>query len=112
MSTTRLGRNWKHRWDPSADFVYLKRLRMGDDPQRPFVLPGDRVSDAERAKLGLARLRRWFEAGVVGLSPSYAQKQPAILQARLDIRRGHDEPESVQELQELFPIGDADPDED
>lgn len=58
-------RHWKQHWDPSATFVFTKRLRMGDDPKKPFVMPGDPVTNAHREKLGLVRLRRWWEAQVI-----------------------------------------------
>lgn len=61
-------RHWKQQWDPNAALVFLKRLRMGDDPENPYVLPGDPVTKAIRAKLGTNRLRRWWEARVVGLA--------------------------------------------
>lgn len=62
---TRTRRHWKQRWDPSAPLVFLKRLRMGDDPKKPFVFPGDPVTNAMREKLGLARLRIWWNAKII-----------------------------------------------
>jgi hypothetical protein len=61
-------RHWRQRWDPEAELVFLRRLRMGDDPERPFVLPGDPVTSEIRTKLGTHRLRRWWDAGAVGLA--------------------------------------------
>jgi len=59
-------RHWKQHWDPTADFVFLKRLRMGDNPDNPFVLPGEPVTAEMRAKMGEARVKRWWEAQVIG----------------------------------------------
>jgi hypothetical protein len=59
-------RHWKQRWDANAPMIFLKRMRMGDDPQRPFVLPGDPVTDAIREHIGPHRLRRWWDARVIG----------------------------------------------
>jgi hypothetical protein len=61
-------RHWKQHWDPDADLVFAKRLRMGDDPEKPFVLPGEKVTDEHRAKLGLVRLRHWFENGTLEIA--------------------------------------------
>ncbi len=61
-------RHWKQHWDPSADLVAKRRLRMGDDPNKPFVLPGEIITQAQREKLGLNRLRRWFENGTLQLA--------------------------------------------
>ena len=58
MSTLR---HWRQRWSPTADLVFLKRLKMGDGQ----VVPGDPVTPAIREKLGLHRLRRWWDAGVI-----------------------------------------------
>lgn len=54
-------RHWKQHWDPNADLIFRKRLRFGSDPKKPFILPGDPLTDEHRAKLGMARVRRWFE---------------------------------------------------
>jgi len=61
-------RHWKQRWDASAPLVFAKRLRMGDNPKKPFVLPGDKVTKKHREKLGLNRLRAWFENGTLALA--------------------------------------------
>jgi hypothetical protein len=61
-------RHWKQHWDPSADLIFRKRLRMGDDPEKPCVLPGDPVTDEHREKLGMARIRRWFDNGTLEIA--------------------------------------------
>ncbi len=61
-------RHWKQHWDPKADLVARRRLRMGDNPKKPFVMPGEVISQAQREKLGLNRLRRWFENGTLELA--------------------------------------------
>lgn len=73
-------RHWKQHWSPDADLVFAKRLRMGDDPEKPFALPGEPVTEAHRAKLGLARLRRWFEAGVLEIA-NFVAPEPQREQA-------------------------------
>ena len=65
--TTRT-RNWRQRWDPEAPLVFNKKLRMGNNPKKPFVMPGDKVTKKQREKMGLARLRMWFESGTLGLA--------------------------------------------
>lgn len=64
MTATR-NRHWRQRWDPNAPLVFRKRLRMGDDPAKPYVFPGDPVTDAHRAQLGMARLKVWWESGTI-----------------------------------------------
>ena len=61
-------RHWKQHWDPSADLIFRRRLRFGSDPKKPFILPGDLLTDEARAKLGPARVRRWFENGTLELA--------------------------------------------
>lgn len=41
---------------------------MGDDPERPFMLPGDPVTKEQREKMGPARVRRWFENGTLEIA--------------------------------------------
>lgn len=62
MGTTR---HWKQHWDPSAQLVFARRMRLGDNPKKPFMLPGERLTKAQRAKLGENRVRRWFETGML-----------------------------------------------
>lgn len=60
-------RHWKQRWDPNADFVFLKRMSLGLDPKRPVAMPGDPVPKGE-VRLGRGRLKRWWDAGYIGLA--------------------------------------------
>ncbi len=60
-------RHWKQRWDPGADFVFLKRMKLGLDPKHPVALPGDPVPKGD-ARLGRGRLKRWWDAGFIGLA--------------------------------------------
>lgn len=70
MSTLR---SWKERWHPDAEFVFAKRLKMGLDPEKPWVLPGDPV---DKNLFGLSRLRRWWEARVIRLAKPDVNPQP------------------------------------
>lgn len=58
-------RNWKERWDPDAEFVFNKRLKLGLDAENPWVMPGDPV---DKLALGIRRLHRWWDAGMISLS--------------------------------------------
>ena len=70
-------RNWKERWDPEAEFVYNKRLKMGLDPENPWVMPGDPV---DKLALGIRRLHRWWDAGTIRLDVERAEApKPMIL---------------------------------
>lgn len=77
-------RHWKQKWDPNADLVFAKRLKLGLDPENPWVEPGDPVPKCRRHKarivenerrvksdgqyLGIHRLYMWFRAGIVELA--------------------------------------------
>ena len=61
-------RHWKQRWDPTAELVFARRLRIGDNPKKPFALPGEKVTKKHREKLGANRLRMWFENGTLALA--------------------------------------------
>lgn len=67
-------RHWKQHWDPSADLIFRRRLRFGSDPKKPFILPGDPLTDEARAKLGPARVRRWFENGTLEI-PNFKTRE-------------------------------------
>ncbi len=60
-------RHWKQRFDPDAKFVFLRRLKLGLDPKRPIVVPGDPVPTGD-VRLGRARIKRWWHAGIIGLA--------------------------------------------
>jgi len=60
-------RHWKQRYDPAAKFVFLKRLKLGLDPKKPVVAPGDPVPTGD-VRLGRARIKRWWHAGIIGLA--------------------------------------------
>lgn len=74
-------RDWRQRWDPNAPLEFCRRVRVGDDPKKPFALPGDLVSDELREKVGPNRLRMWFETGTVQLAgwvPPEPQRRRAL----------------------------------
>lgn len=62
MSRTR---HWKQRWDPSASYVFRRRLRMDGGSHPKFVMPGDPVTPEIIAKLGMVRVKRWWEAQTI-----------------------------------------------
>lgn len=61
-------RHWRQKWDPDAELIATRRLRLGDDPKKPFVLRGEVISADVRETLGLHRLQRWFESGILALA--------------------------------------------
>jgi len=78
-------RHWKQRWDPSAPLVFARRLRMGSNPSKPFVLPGDKVTKKHRELLGNNRLKMWFENGTLQLAdftPPDEQRRLAIVERK------------------------------
>ena len=103
MSTLRT-RHWKQHWDPSAEFVFAKRLRMGDDPKKPFVLPGDPVTEAMREKLGMARIRRWWDAKIVQLADFDATTRSRKIESAEKVVEAYD-PALTQLSEEKLPTG-------
>lgn len=74
-------RHWKEHYDPKAPLVFARRLRIGDNPKKPFALPGDKVTAKMRKKLGPNRLRLWFENGTLALAnfkPREVQRELAL----------------------------------
>lgn len=74
-------RHWKQKYDPKAALVFAKRLRMGDNPEKPFVLPGQRLTKKMRDKLGANRVKHWFENGtleIANFKPVEKQREVAI----------------------------------
>jgi hypothetical protein len=71
-------RHWKQRWCHKAPLVFLKKLKIGDG----HVMPGDWVTDQHRRDLGLHRLRRWWEAGVIARAdqelPRHLKEHPTV----------------------------------
>lgn len=96
-------RHWKQRWDADANLVFARRMRMGDNPNKPFCLPGERVTKKMRTKIGLHRLRRWFETGVLEISDWKApepQRERALAAAEAEVKteeRVNDAPETETE---------------
>lgn len=64
-------RHWKQRWNPDAEFVFLKRLKLGIEGHE-FVQPGDPVPKAH--PLIRNRLRRWWAAEIIGLADFEVKK--------------------------------------
>ena len=61
-------RHWKEHWNPNADLMFLKPLLIeGEQKKR-----GDPVTQEIRDKLGINRLRRWWDAGYLALSDTPA----------------------------------------
>jgi len=60
-------RHWKQRWDPNAELVFVRRMRVGTKA-KPYAQPGDKVTKALRDRIGPHRLRRWFETGVLDIA--------------------------------------------
>lgn len=70
-------RHWKQRWDPDADLVFTKRLRLGLDPEKPFVTAGDPVP---KDRFSIHRLKVWWRAGYVQLADWLAPDERRRLQ--------------------------------
>lgn len=64
-------RHWKERWDPHADLVFLKSLLVMGERK----VAGDPVTNKIRQKLGLHRLKKWWEAGYLALAPKKKEKK-------------------------------------
>lgn len=76
-------RHWKQRWDANADFVFLRRIKLGGE--HGTVTAGDPVPKDRRIKaqnrtperrkgpdgkqrLNIRRLKLWWDAGYIGLA--------------------------------------------
>jgi len=97
-------RHWKQRFDKDADFVFLRHLRTGLDPDNPFSNPGDPVPKDDRIKGH--RLKRWWEARIIGLAnfvppPSKAQVTAEALAAAAS------EPAPVEPEPQADPVTEA-----
>lgn len=57
-------RHWKQRWDSKARLVFVRRMHI-PSMDRTFV-PGDPVPAKLRKQMG-ERIKRWWDAGLVGL---------------------------------------------
>lgn len=77
-------RHWKQRYDYNAEFVICKKLRWGDDPNKPELLPGDPVTPEIKAKLGPTRLKRWWEAKVIARA-DFDEANPAAQVADVEL---------------------------
>lgn len=75
-------RHWKQRWNPTADLVFTKRMRLGLTAEVPFVNAGDPVPK-DHPRLNRARLKRWWDAGYLALAnwvdPMEARRKAAVL---------------------------------
>lgn len=84
MRNPRRIRHWKQRFDVEADMVFLKKLRMGDDPKKPYVLPGEPVTEELKQLLGKNRLNNFWRARCIGLREWYqehiASEQDPVVQ--------------------------------
>ena len=86
-------RHWKEHWDPTSDLVFTKKMRLGFDG-RQVVLPGDPVTPAMREKLGIHRLKIWWQARFVGRA-DWAIRKGAALPPALDRARPKPDPRPV-----------------
>lgn len=80
MERTRI-RSWKERWDPQAEFVFAKRLKLGLADQ-PVVMPGDPV---DKVQFSLQRLRRWWTAGAIRLAAFVKKDAPSIVRLTAEV---------------------------
>lgn len=92
-------RHWKQRYDPDAKFVFLKRLKLGLDPKKPVVAPGDPVPVGD-IRLGRARIKRWWHAGIIGLA-DWVDPDVAKLAKRKEERE--EITEAVEQVLSLIP---------
>jgi len=61
----RIVRHWKDVFDPTSDFVFIKRMKLGL-PGHEVVQAGDAVTGAMKHALGRERLKIWWTARVIG----------------------------------------------
>jgi hypothetical protein len=74
-------RHWKQHFDPRADYVFLKAMKLGEGEVRP----GDPLTQELRdAHVSDVRLKFWWKARVVGLAEFY---EAPVSEPRV-VRRG------------------------
>jgi len=59
-------RHWREKFDPNADFIFRRRLKLGVEGMPEFVEPGDAVP---RGTFHAGRLAMWWRAGFIGIAP-------------------------------------------
>lgn len=64
-------RHWKERFDPSADLIFSKRMRLHMCGVET-VNYGDPVTDEMKDELGKHRMLVWWNANVIQLAPADA----------------------------------------
>lgn len=64
MTPRRRIRTWKQRWDPAAPLKFTRRMFIGTKA-KPYVPAGTELTPAMRKRFGLARLRRWWNIGIL-----------------------------------------------
>lgn len=57
-----MSRHWKQHFDPDADYVFSRPMKVGLDPENPNVIPGD---DVPKELCDRNRLQLWFNAGFI-----------------------------------------------
>lgn len=92
-------RHWKQRYDPDAKFVFLKRLKLGLDKKKPVVMPGDPVPTGD-IRLGRARIKRWWHAGIIGLADWV---DPDVLKLQKRATEREEITEAVEQVLSLIP---------
>lgn len=58
----RVLRHWKQKWDPRAEFVFTRRVRVGP-AKAPWAAAGSPVDKALYARL----LKKWWKAGLIAI---------------------------------------------
>jgi hypothetical protein len=84
-------RHWKQHWDADADYIFLRRLRMDGGSIPNFVLPGDPVTEEIKQKLGMARVRRWWDNETIGLAnfdPTQRSRRTALVMESVEKNGG------------------------
>lgn len=81
-------RHWKQRFDPNAEFVFTRRVRVG--PKDAPWVPAGTVVDKVLHK---RRLVTWWWAGLIAIKDWTPEKGRAIDRARQERRLGIQPPE-------------------
>ena len=72
-------RHWKQKWNPNAEFVYRRSLKIGDGRGNyRTVCVGD---DVDKELWGLAKLKRLWESGAIEIK-GWKAPEPPVTESR------------------------------
>ena len=69
LEQLRRSRHWRERFNPNADFVFMKTVTVAMPEGKTRFTTGCIVTEEVRSLLGRGRLKRWWQAKVIRVRP-------------------------------------------